>query len=68
MMSKILPALGIVVGLVYGGYAAFVVYTESPFALQMFIAVGVAVIGASAGWLLALVVRPWGPRLRGLGQ
>ena len=67
-MSKIVTALGFVVGLIYGGWAVIMVYTESPLALQMFIAGGVAVIGASAGWLLALVMRPWMPRLRGVRQ
>lgn len=65
-MTKKLTVTGFVVGLIYGGGAAGLVYSESPLALQLFISAGVAAIGASAGWMFALVFRASLPRIRGV--
>ncbi|HXJ58053.1 MAG TPA: hypothetical protein VNU68_15470 [Verrucomicrobiae bacterium] len=49
-------------GLVYGTTAVSTVYTDAPWSLQLFIAVGVTLIGLSAGYIVGCCVgeaRPW---------
>ena len=41
-------------GLLYGLIAVLLVYRDSPIELQAFIVAGVAVTGASIGWLVAV--------------
>ncbi len=45
-----------IAGLIYGLSAVLLVYDNTPLNLQLFIVGGVAVVGASVGWILGLTL------------
>jgi len=66
------PLGGGLAGLIYGSVAVFGVYRDAPWHLQVFIAVGVMLVGISAGYIIGCCVgqvgsAPAGDPTRGEG-
>ena len=55
-LKKLSPFGGGLVGLVYGVLAVCTAYPDAPWNLQLFIAVGVTLVGASAGYIIGCFI------------
>jgi hypothetical protein len=56
LMKTMCTVVGGIAGLGYGGAAALLAYSDSPPGQRVFMAGGVAIVGASVGWLVGLVL------------